>query len=179
MTTQSHAPADGWILRPATPGDAPAIAGIYAPFVSDTAISFEDTPPDAAEIARRIAAAQVRYPYLVAENADGVQAYAYAGPYRARHAYRYTAEVSAYARSSGHGLGSRLYRALLTQLKADGFRTCVAIITLPNAASVRFHERMGFEQTGILKQVGRKFDAWHDTGLWQLQLADFDANEAG
>lgn len=175
MSPVSQTPDTPWTLRPAIPADAPAIADIYAPFVTDTAISFEDSAPDAGEIARRIATTQAKYPYLVAENADGVQAYAYASAYRPRPAYRFTAEVSAYARNSGLGLGSMLYRAVLRQLKADGFQTCVAIITLPNAASVRFHERMGFAQTGILRQVGRKFECWHDTGLWQLQLADFDA----
>ncbi len=159
-------------IRPALPTDAAAIAAIYAPYVSETAISFEETPPTPAEIARRIQETSANFPYLVAELGGAVVAYAYAGEYRTRFAYRFSAEVSAYAapQAHGRGIGAALYEAVLTVLKADGYHTAVSVITLPNDKSVRFHERMGFEHCGTVRQVGHKFDAWHDTGMWQLML---------
>ena len=162
----------GYSLRDATPDDASAIAAIYAPFVTDTAISFEETPPTAADIAARIAQTQKGYPYLVAESDGRVVAYAYAGAYRTRHAYRFTAEVTAYAHEAGrgHGIGAALYDEVLARLTGAGFHTAVAIITLPNEASVRFHERMGFRHVGTIAEVGHKFDQWHDTGIWQRDL---------
>ena len=159
-------------IRAATPDDGDAIAAIYAPYVRDTAISFEETPPGGAEMARRIETAITRYPYLVAEDGDRIVAYAYAGPYRARHAYRFTAEVSAYAApaAQGKGIAAELYRRILSDLTETGFHTAVAIITLPNEKSETFHKRLGFAHIGTLARVGRKFDAWHDTGIWQRHL---------
>jgi len=159
-------------IRDARPDDAPAIAEIYAPFVLETAVSFEETPPGANEIARRMAIIQERHPYLVAEADRTILGYAYGSPYRPRPAYRHTAEVTAYSRpeARGRGIGQALYRELMPRLAASGFALAIAIITLPNDASVRFHERMGFAKAGTLAGVGTKFGTRHDTGFWQLDL---------
>jgi phosphinothricin acetyltransferase len=160
------------LIRDAQPEDAATIAAIYAPFVTGTPISFEREAPGSAEIARRMVATQEAYPYLVAEANGEVVAYAYAGPYRPRHAYRNSVEVTAYANPGwqGLGIGAALYMPLLGRLTATGFHTALAIITLPNARSVSFHERLGFSHAGTLREVGSKFGNWYDTGIWQRKL---------
>ncbi|HEX9965000.1 MAG TPA: arsinothricin resistance N-acetyltransferase ArsN1 family B [Allosphingosinicella sp.] len=160
--------------RAATPDDAAAIADIYAPFVTGTAVSFEMEPPDAEAMRARIEAGGALYPWLVGEAVDGtLLGYAYAARFRQRPAYRFTVETSVYLRldAGGKGLGRRLYEPLLAMLEGQGFTQAIAAITLPNEASVRLHERLGFERAGTYRQVGWKFGAWHDVGLWQRRLA--------
>lgn len=161
------------IMRPVTRDDAQAIADIYAPYVTDTAISFEYEPPSPAEIAKRIETVSAKYPYLVAEIDGEVVAYAYAGEYRTRSAYRFSVEVSAYAapKAQGLGIGAALYDPILERLTAEGYHTALAVVTLPNEKSVRFHERLGFAHIGTVKEVGYKFGKWHDTGMWQKHLS--------
>ena len=155
------------------PDDAAAIAEIYAPFVTESAVSFETEPPDEAAMRARIEAGGDLYPWLVAEEAGTVVGYAYAARFRDRPAYRFAVETSVYLRpgAGGRGLGRRLYEPLLAMLEAQGFTQAIAAITLPNEASVRLHERLGFERAGIYRQVGWKLGAWHDVGLWQRGLA--------
>lgn len=157
-----------------TADDAAAIASIYAPYVTETAVSFETEPPSAAETRGRIEAGADVYPWLVACDEDGaILGYAYAAAFRTRPAYRFTVETTVYlAREArGRGLGRRLYEALLPMLEAQGFTQAIAAITLPNDASVRLHESLGFAQAGIYRDVGYKFGAWHSVGLWQRPLA--------
>lgn len=161
-------------LRAATPDDAAALAEIYAPFVRGSAVSFETEPPGEAEMRARIEGGGALYPWLVGESDDRtVLGYAYAARFRDRPAYRFTVETSVYLRAeaAGRGLGRRLYERLLAMLEARGFTQAIAAITLPNPASVRLHERLGFERAGTYAQVGWKFGAWHDVGLWQRPLA--------
>ena len=160
------------LIRPVRLDDAKALSEIYAPYVTDTAISFEDTPPDAGEFEKRIERITKAYPYLVAEVDGRVVAYAYGGEYRARPAYRFSVEVTAYADRDVHGLGvgAALYTDLLKQLSEMNYHTAIAIVTLPNEKSAKFHERMGFEYMGKVAQAGRKFEQWHDTGIWQRHL---------
>jgi phosphinothricin acetyltransferase len=166
----------GLTIRAATAEDAPAIAAIYAPIVRDTVISFETEPPGEAEIARRIAAVQAVYPWLVSVGAEGgVTGYTYATRFRERAAYRWCCESTAYVAEStrGQGVGRRLYAALFDMLRRQGFLSVVGVITLPNAASVGLHEAMGFEPVGVYHNAGFKFGAWHDVGWWTLELGPF------
>lgn len=161
-------------LRAATPDDAAAIARIYAPYVTESAVSFETAPPDAFQMRARIEAAGDHYPWIVAVDADGgLAAYAYAAAFRARAAYRYAVETSVYVEKAAQkrGLGRQLYEALLQRLEAQGYAQAIASITLPNGASVRLHEALGFAAAGIYRQVGYKMGGWHDVGLWQRALA--------
>lgn len=160
-------------LRDATPDDAAAIADIYAPFVTASAVSFETEPPDEAAMRARIDAGGELYPWLVAEEDGSVLGYAYAARFRDRPAYRFVVETSVYLRADavGRGLGRQLYQPLLARLESQGFTQAIAAITLPNEASVRLHERLGFERAGTYRRVGWKFGAWHDVGLWQRALA--------
>lgn len=162
------------VVRPATAEDAPACAAIYAPYVTDTAVSFETDPPDASELARRIEAAHV---WLVLEDEGTVVGYAYAGRFHARDAYRWATETSVYLRQGfeRRGGGRALYAALLPLLKARGFTTAIAGMTLPNAGSVGLHASLGFEPVGTYRRIGFKHGAWHDVAWTQLQLVDGDS----
>ena len=153
--------------------DAAACAAIYAPYVRDTAISFEDIPPTPAEMAARIERLTNTHAWLVAENEHEILGYAYACPHRERTAYRWTTEVSAYVDASRrrHGAGRQLYDSLLNILTEEGYQVALAVIGLPNDPSVAFHESFGFEPAGVFHRLGFKFGEWWDVGWWQLDLA--------
>jgi L-amino acid N-acyltransferase YncA len=160
------------IIRAATERDAAACAAIYAPYVTETAITFEDRPPSTPEMAARIAASLRRHAWLVATDGDRVLGYAYGGPFKARPAYRWSCEVSVYLEVGRRrtGAGRALYEALFERLAARGYRTAVAGITLPNEASAGLHRAMGFEPVGTYRRIGWKFGAWHDVAFAQRAL---------
>ena len=159
-------------VRLATPDDASAIAAIYAPVVLETATSFEMTPPDAAEMERRMAAVLPSHPWIVAEEDGRVLGYAYAGAHRSRAAYQWSVEPSVYvaAEAQGRGIGRRLYTALFAVLRAQGFVRAYAGITIPNEASLGLHRAFGFEDVGVYRSVGYKHGAWHDVWWGALDL---------
>jgi L-amino acid N-acyltransferase YncA len=160
-------------IRTADPaGDAAACAAIYAPFVSDSAISFEDKPPGEAEMRVRIEALGARYPWLVAETRGRVLGYAYASPHRERSAYRWAADVAIYVapEHQGGGIGRALYEALFELLGQQGLQMACAGITLPNDASVALHVKLGFQLVGIYRRIGWKLGAWHDVAWYQRPL---------
>lgn len=154
----------GGRIRAVTPGDAAAIASIYAPFVEETPVSFEEAAPGEAEIVDRIKSTLVAYPWLVCERGDEVVGYAKAGPLRSMAAYRWTVELSVYvagdARRSGVATG--LYTALLELLDQQGYRSAYAALVVPNPESVAFHERMGFESAGVFPRAGYTQGGWRD-----------------
>jgi L-amino acid N-acyltransferase YncA len=164
------------LVRDAEERDAAACAAIYAPYVTDTAITFESEPPSAAEMAARIAAAQRSHAWLVLENDGRVVGYAYGSVWKTRAAYRWACEVSAYLETGRRrtGGGRMLYEALLERLSARGFRVAIAGMTLPNEASVGFHRAMGFEPVGTYRRIGFKHGAWHDVAWTQRTLAEGD-----
>lgn len=160
-------------IRLADAGCAEGIRAIYAPIVEDTVISFEATPPDAAEMARRMRGVLLSHPWLVCEGPGGIEGYAYGSTFSGRAAYDWTCEASVYVANDSRsaGVGRRLYRALLELLARQGYRQVCAGITLPNAASVGLHESFDFEPVAVYKKVGFKFGAWHDVGWWQRSLS--------
>ena len=162
------------IVRVATVADAEAIAEIYTPFVLDSAISFEETPPSAQEMARRITATLPTHPFLVFEDVAGQIGYAYAGAHGPRAAYRWSCNVSVYVALGAHrrGVGRALYTKLFDLLGRQGFHSLFAGITLPNDKSVGLHEAMGFTHLGTYRQVGFKHGAWHDVGYWRRGAGD-------
>ena len=161
-------------VRAATPDDARACAEVYAPYVRTTAASFETEPPSAAEMARRMAAAQESHAWLVAEDDGVLVGYAYATAYRTRSAYRWTCETSVYVAQArrARGVGRALYTELLERLGERGYRTVVAATTLPNPASVALHVALGFRRVGTLSAVGWKAGSWHDVALLERRLGD-------
>jgi L-amino acid N-acyltransferase YncA len=167
---------DEVVIRDADAADAARCADIYAPYVRDTAISFESQPPSAEEMADRIAAAQRAHAWLVLEDDGHVVGYAYGGPFASRAAYRWSTTVSVYVDPAGHrrGGGRALYEALLDRLAARGHRTALAGVALPNDASVGLHRALGFEPAGTYRRVGWKLGRWHDVAWFQRPLGDDD-----
>jgi L-amino acid N-acyltransferase YncA len=161
------------MIRDAEPRDAAAIATIYGHYVLTTTISFEEVPPTADEMAQRIRAVQDgKLPWLVVELDGIVAGYAYAIKWKERSAYRFSVETSVYldAAAHGRGLATALYKRLLDVLRGAGFHSAIGGIAQPNAASVRLHEKFGFEPVAMFREVGRKFDRWVDVGYWQRKL---------
>jgi L-amino acid N-acyltransferase YncA len=167
-----HRAAPSLHVRSATTADASACAAIYAPYVSDTVVTFETVPPTPPEMAERIAAALRTHAWLVLEDDGRIVGYAYAGPFKSRAAYRWSCEVSVYLEIGRRrtGAGRMLYDALFGRLVERGFRTAVAGMTLPNDASVGLHAAMGFEPVGIYRRIGWKNGAWHDVAWTQRSL---------
>jgi L-amino acid N-acyltransferase YncA len=161
-------------IRDADPArDADACAAIYAPHVEGSAVSFEERAPDAEELAGRIERYGASHAWLVAERGGGVVGYAYATAFNERPAYRWSASVSVYVaeEARGAGVGRALYEALFDRLRERGLRMACAGVTLPNEASVGLHESLGFEQSGLNREIGWKHGAWRDVGWYQLELA--------
>lgn len=161
-------------VRAATAADAAACAAIYAPYVTDTVVSFETVPPTSAEMAQRIEAANRSHAWLVVEREDRIVGYAYGGPFAPRPAYRWSCEVSVYLEVGCRraGAGRLLYEALFISMVQRGFTTAVAGMTLPNEASEGFHREMGFEPVGTYRRIGFKQGAWRDVAWAQRPLAD-------
>jgi L-amino acid N-acyltransferase YncA len=164
-------------LRDATGDDARACAAIYAPYVTDTAVSFELEPPTAADMAGRIAAAGARHAWLLLEDAGRVVGFAYGQAFRERAAYRWACETSIYLELGRRrtGGGRALYEALLARLAERGYRRALAGMTLPNAASEGLHRALGFEPVGVFRRVGWKHGAWHDVAWMQKALGGDEA----
>jgi L-amino acid N-acyltransferase YncA len=165
------------MLRHADPRrDGAACAALYGPYVDSQATSFEERVPTADEFADRIERVSARHPWLVAERDGRVAGFAYATSHRERPAYRWAAETSVYIHRDhqGQGVGRELYGALLDLLRRQGLHVALAGITLPNDASVRLHESLGFEQVGVYRRIGFKAGAWRDVGWWQLLLGPVD-----
>jgi L-amino acid N-acyltransferase YncA len=156
-------------IRDASAEDASACAAIYAPYVLDTVISFETVPPDADEMAARIAASHV---WLVGEDDGRPVGFAYGGEFNPRDAYRWACSVSVYLEAGRRrtGAGRALYEVLFERLAALGLRRTAAGITLPNEASVGLHAAMGFEPVGTFGRIGWKDGAWYDVAWMQRDL---------
>ncbi|MBI1731914.1 MAG: N-acetyltransferase [Gammaproteobacteria bacterium] len=159
-------------IRPAMPDDARAIVAIYNHYIVDSIVTFEEQPLKPAEMARRIRSVLPSLPWLVIEHEGGVAGYAYASPWRARSAYRYTVETTIYldSRFAGMALGEKLYRALLDDLRRRNLHRAYGVISLPNPASVALHEKCGFTKAGHLSEIGWKLKRWVDVGYWELKL---------
>lgn len=166
-------------IRMATPADAEALLAVYAPYVQNTAVTFETAVPVAADFRRRIAATLPRYPYLVAQDARGVAGYAYTGAFVGRAAYAWSAEVSIYlaADRRGRGWGRRLYAALETLSRAQGITNLYACIGMPadpndpylTDASATFHAHLGYRRAGTFRRCGYKFARWYDM-IWMEKI---------
>ncbi|TCS60932.1 GNAT family N-acetyltransferase [Varunaivibrio sulfuroxidans] len=165
-------------LRDCRPEDDDAVQAIYAHYVRHSLATFEETVPTLEEMTRRRCAIEnVGNPFIVAEVDGRVAGYAYAGPFRARSAYRYTLENSIYVspNATGKGLGKALLKVLIGRCQTQGCRQMLAVIgDSDNQASIRLHGKFGFERVGLLKSVGFKFDRWVDAVIMQRQLGEGD-----
>ena len=165
-------------VRPATEADVPAIAAIYQPAVVNGTASFELDPPDQAEMLRRFKAlVDAGFPYLIAEADRAIMGYAYAGPYRARPAYRFSVENSIYVSPNAHrrGVGRILLAALIDVCTQRGYRQIIAVIgDSANSGSIGLHRAMGFRFSGTIHSVGYKHGRWLDSVIMQLPLGPGD-----
>lgn len=170
--------SDGLKFRTAKAEDAEALLKIYAPYVKDTAISFEYEVPSVEEFGGRIARTLERYPYIVAEKDGVIMGYAYVSTFHERKAYDWAVETSIYMRREcrGNGYGRQLYQALEDILKkqhVSNLYACIAYVEpedehLTNA-SMHFHERLGYKLTGTFKKCGYKFNKWYDM-IWMEKI---------
>ncbi len=162
------------LVRDAVPIDAARCAEVYAPYVTDAAISFEAEPPSPAEMAERIARAQLRHAWLVGESGGRVVGYAYGGEWMSRAAYSWSCTVSVYLEPGLRrtGAGRALYEALFARLADRGYRTALAGVTLPNPASEGLHRALGFAPVGVFRGVGFKGGAWRDVAWFQRALTE-------
>ena len=169
------------VVRPSSLADLPSIADIYAHHVQHGTATFELTPPDVDEIARRRDAILAEsLPYLVAESNGEVAGYAYASPYRPRPAYRFTVEDSIYIHHAHlrQGIGRRLLTELIRQCESGPWRQMIAVIgDSANASSIQLHQALGFCPAGVFRSVGWKFNRWLDTVLMQRTLGVGDRAE--
>jgi L-amino acid N-acyltransferase YncA len=162
-------------IEPAKIADAAAITAIYAHHVEHGTASFETEPPDAKEMAARLAKVlDAGSPWLVARDAESGQmlGYAYASQFRDRPAYRYACENSVYIRHDrrGEGIGRALLALLIVEAERAGFRQMIAVIAGAQPASVRLHAACGFAEAGRMQSVGRKHGQWLDTYYMQREL---------
>ena len=162
------------IIRPTEAPDFPHVARLTNVYIRTSAIHFGDRDQSPEELRALWRDARATHPWYTAEVDGRFAGYAKSGAWRERAAYRRTAETAIYVEESARrtGVGRALYAALIDDLRARGFHTIVAGVTLPNEASVRFHESLGFRYVATFSEVGRKFDRWHDVGFWQLMLGD-------
>ena len=161
------------IVRPANSADALQISEIYNHYIATSHATFEIEPIEAGEMARRInEVCGGGYPFLICEDNVEIIGYAYGRQFRPRSAYRHSIEVSIYTKPGceRRNIGTILYEELFSEIKASNFHAIIAGISLPNDASVRLHERFGFEKVAHFREVGRKFDRWIDVGYWERIL---------
>ena len=172
------------LIRPSLDTDLPAITAIYAHHVMHGRGSFELSPPDLAEMARRrLDVLGKGLPFLCAEENGQVQGYAYANHFRPRPAYRFSVENSVYVAADAprQGLGRALMAELMRQCELAGARQMIAVIgDSANAGSIGLHTALGFRPAGVLKSSGWKHGQWLDTVLMQRALGqgDQDAPQA-
>ena len=161
------------IIRDAVEADAADCLAIYEPYVTESIVSFEMTPPSVEQMAARIATAIMTHAWLVLEDAGRIAGYAYGRPFAERAAYRWACETSIYLELGRRrtGGGRALYEALFVRLAQRGYRQALAGMSLPNEASVRFHQALGFEPVGVYRKIGWKNGAWHDVAWTQRTLA--------
>jgi len=166
------------VIRPASPEDAEVLLDIYAPYVRETAISFEYEVPSLEEFRGRVENTLKRYPWLAAEAEGEVLGYAYTGPFKARAAYDWSVETTIYLRSDRRrqGAGRRLYQALEAVSKAQNVRNLYACVAWPETEdprltknSAEFHARMGYRMAGEFRRCGYKFGTWYSM-VWMEKL---------
>jgi L-amino acid N-acyltransferase YncA len=159
-------------IRAATAADLASAAAIYDEQVRSGISTFDLDPPPVTYWEHHLESTEPGDHFLVADDGRTIVGFAYSSTYRPRPGYRLTRESSVYLAEAarGRGLGRRLYDELLARVRDDGIHVVLALIALPNPASVALHEACGFEHLGTMREVGRKFDRWLDTAWYQRIL---------
>lgn len=155
--------------------DISEVLNIYAPYVKNTAITYEYDVPSPKTFSERVHHYTEQYPWIVAKEQGKIEGYAYASVYRSREAYQWGCELSVYLcpEARGKRLGKRLYSALMDLLTLQGYYTVYGVISLPNDSSIALHERLGFSLEGIQRKCGFKLGQWHDAAIMSKVLQDY------
>jgi phosphinothricin acetyltransferase len=165
-----------YAIRRAKVEDARALLDIYAPYVTDTPVTFETEVPSLTEFSGRIRSVSGDYPYLVCERDGTPIGYAYAHRYKERAAYQWDAELSVYlsGESHGKGLGKSFYTALIEILRLQNIKNVYGCVLCPNESSERLHESFGFMRVGVFRSTGYKCGAWRDVVWFEKQIAPYE-----
>ena len=160
------------MIRPAKRKDISQISSIYNHYVNTSIATFDTEEKSVEEMEEKWLGLKESFPFLVFEVDDEILGYAYASPWKERKAYKRTVETSIYLKptAQGGGIGRKLYAHLIESLQNMQIHVALGGISLPNKASVALHEKLGFTKSGVLREVGHKFDKWIDVGYWQLDL---------
>lgn len=160
------------MIRPVHISDSQALLDIYNYYVLNTVVTFDIEPLTLVMFQEKLSKIDAEYPFIVFEKNNEILGYAYGSKWRPKPAYQHTVESTVYLKhtSLGKQIGTKLYTELLKLLNQQGYHVVLGGLTLPNDASVKLHEKFGFEQVAHFKEVGLKFDAWLDVGFWQLKL---------
>lgn len=160
------------MIRKATIADASALLEIYNYYVIHTTVTFDEEPLTLNTFTEKIALILTGYPCIVFEENNEILGFAYGSKFRPKPAYNYTVESTVYVKNGAHGkqIGSKLYTELIALLRQQNFKSVLGVLTIPNPASVKLHEKFGFTQVAHLKEVGFKFDTWLDVGIFQLKI---------
>ncbi|MEE1243689.1 MAG: N-acetyltransferase family protein [Frisingicoccus sp.] len=160
--------------------DIAEVLEIYAPYVQNTAITYEYDIPSLNSFSERVHHYTEQYPWIVAKDQGRIAGYAYASEYRSREAYQWGCELSVYLRPEyqGNDLGRTLYSALMDLLSLQGYYTVYGVISLPNPASLGLHNQLGFSMEGVQKNCGYKLDSWHDAAIMSKALQDYTSPSA-
>ncbi len=160
------------MMRPVTVADAQQLVDIYNYYVIHSIVTLDLVPFSAQDFEEKISTISSQFPFIVYEENDEILGYAYANTFRTKPAYNKTVELTIYLKHStlGKQIGKKMYSELIQQLKAENYHVLIGGLTLPNEVSVKLHEGFGFEKVAHFKEVGYKFDKWHDVGFWQLTI---------
>ena len=157
------------MIRPVAAADAEELVSIYAPYVLETAVTYEYEVPSVEEFRGRIENITKNYPYLAAMEDGAILGYAYASAFHPRAAFRWSAEVTVYLRKDAHGrgIGRQLYEKMEEMLKKQNIQTLIALIADPNPESVAFHEKLGYRVAGRLTDCAYKLGQWR--GMYYME----------
>lgn len=160
------------MIRPVKLSDAQTLLDIYNYYVLNTVATFDLEALSLNTFTEKIKSIITDYPFIVYEENNEILGYAYGSKFRPKPAYNQTVESTVYVKHGVHGkqIGTQLYSELLVLLRKQQFHMVLGVLTLPNDASVKLHEKFGFKQVAHLKEAGLKFESWHDVGFWQLTL---------
>ena len=160
------------MIREVAIKDAKQIVDIYNYYVLNSIVTLDLVPFSVQDFEDKIQIISNDFPFIVFEEGNEILGYAYANTFRTKPAYKNTVELTIYIKHAeiGKQIGKKLYSELLRLLKNLNYHVVIGGLTLPNEASVKLHENFGFEKVAHFKEVGYKFDKWHDVGFWQLTL---------
>lgn len=160
------------MIRDVTINDVKQIVDIYNYYVLNSIVTLDLIPFSEQDFEEKIKIISSQFPFIVYEENNVLLGYAYSNTFRMKPAYNKTVELTIYLKHDelGKQIGKKMYSELLDRLKKQNYHVVIGGLTLPNDASIKLHENFGFEKVAHFKEVGYKFDKWHDVGFWELIL---------